>query len=238
MLNVAICDAELDLVKEIEQRAAVEGTRQNVSVQSSCYQMMDAMLWDMESRGGFDIVFMGILDRKEIETARQIEKMNPHCLIIFMADTAALAYDTFEVHPFSYLKKPIEWEQFHRIFREACTRIKKQDEVFRFCSNRFYYQIPMSSILYFQSERRKIRLYCQNGEEILFYNTLNIVEEYIQELSSRFVRIHHSFLINKMHIERYCYEEIQMINGVKLPISSDKRKMVKTNIMTGNICVI
>lgn len=234
MLHVAVCDQEWSFVKELEQWIHIEESRLDISVECFCYRVGEELLWEIEEKGSFDLVLIGLTGQKEIKLAQDIIKESPYCLIIFLAEDVSMAYETFLVHPFSFLTKPVRQKDFGAIFREACHRINKQDEIFRFYSNRIYYQIPMSNILFFQSEKRKIRLIGQGGKEILFYNTLSKVEEYIQTLSVRFIRIHHSFLVNKNHIKRYCYDEIEMINGIILPISDEKKKSVKVKMTQSN----
>ncbi len=234
MLRVAVCDQEWGFVKEVEQWIHTEESRLDMSIECCCYRVGEELLWEIEEKGSFDVVLIGLTGRKEIKWAQDIVKENEHCLIIFLAEDVSMAYETFLVHPFSFLMKPVEQKDLQAVFREACHRINKQDEIFRFYSNRIYYQIPMKDILFFQSEKRRIRLIGQGGKEILFYNTLSKVEEYIQTLSVRFIRIHHSFLVNKNHIKKYCYDEIEMVNGIILPISDEKKKSIRVKMAQSN----
>ncbi len=237
MLRMAICDQELNLVKKLKQWALAESDIQKQGVDCCCYRVGEELLWEMEDRGSFDLVFMELTGQKEIETAQQVIKQAPHCLIIFMAENKLLAYDAFRVHPFSFLLKPIRQNSFIEVLQTASERINRQGELYRFFSNRIYYQIPIDNILFFQSEKRIIRLICKGGEEILYYDTLTKVERKMEELSTCFIRIHHSYLVNMNHIKRYCYEEIEMLNGAILSISDQKKKLVKGKIVDCNIDV-
>lgn len=234
MIKAAVCDEDIDFLKEIERWVITESKKQDFCIENSCYRVEEELFWGMETDGGYDIIIIGAKGQSEIHMAKQIVKENPHCLIIFAAEDEAMAYETFDVHPFSFLKKPVDRKKFCKVFIEACEKIGRVDEIFRVRSDRVYYQIPMNDIVYFQSEKRKIRLFNHNGEELLFINTLNDVEEYVKTLSSDFIRIHHSYLINRIYIRKYRYEEMELINGIKLPISDGKRKDVRDQMQTGN----
>ena len=181
---------------------------------------------------------MNLVSQNDIDVARNIIAESPHCLIVFIADDAAMVYDTFDVHPFAFIKKPVERKQLIKVYYDAIRKIGEVDEVFRVDDiQRIHHQIPLHDILYFQSDRRIIRLFHRNGEELLFYNRLSDVEEYIKTLSTNFVRIHQSYLINRLHVRKFKYREIEIMNGIILPVSDTKRKLVRERFRYGNMDV-
>lgn len=227
MIRVAICNRNLKMVKQLEQWIIEEGDLEKRNVRSYCYRMGEDLLWDVEEQGGFDIAILDLIESRDIETAKRISVVNPHCQIIFLAESDKLACDAYLAHPFSFILMPADQEQLIGIYKEACYKTGKQDRLFRFHSHYVYYQIPVNHIMMFESEKRQIRVICKDGEELLFYNTLSGVEEYVRMIANNFIRIHHSFLINKYYVKKYYPDKIEMMNGTILPISDNRRKKVK-----------
>lgn len=232
MIRVAICNRDLKMVKQMEKWIVEEGDLEKRNVKSYCYRKGEDLLWDVEEQGGFDIAILDLIEAKDIETTKRISVVNPYCQIIFLAESDKLAYDAYLAHPFSFILMPVEQEQLIGIYKEACYKTGKHERLFCFHSHYVYYQIPVNHIMIFESEKRQIRMICKDGEELLFYNTLSGVEEYIQIITNCFIRIHHSFLINKYYVKKYYTDKIEMMNGTILPISEKRKKKVKEKMYT------
>jgi len=89
--------------------------------------------------------------------------------------------------------------------------------------NRFV-SIPISQILYIQSDVNYSNVYLKDGRRFLVAKTL---KEYNSELKSySFARIHKSFLVNLDSISSCDFPEysVQLCTGLSLPISRRKRK--------------
>ncbi|MFN8348905.1 MAG: LytTR family DNA-binding domain-containing protein [Spirosomataceae bacterium] len=90
--------------------------------------------------------------------------------------------------------------------------------------NRFI-TVTVNEILYIQSDVNYCYVYLKDGRKILIAKTL---KEYHQQLEGHlFARIHKSYLVNLEAID-YCNfaeYEIQLSNGVCLPIARRKRKL-------------
>jgi two-component system, LytTR family, response regulator len=99
--------------------------------------------------------------------------------------------------------------------------------------NRFV-TVPITEILYIQSDVNYCYVYLKDGRKFLIAKTL---KEYNQQLDSElFARIHKSYLVNLEAIEHcnFAEYEIQMTNGLCLPIARRKRKLFskKFNLFT------
>lgn len=84
-----------------------------------------------------------------------------------------------------------------------------------------YVTTPLSDILYFSSEGRRIRLISQitDDSENEFYDKLDNVEEQLSKKKCHFVRIHKSYLVNTQYIASYDKNHLKLITGECLNIS-------------------
>jgi len=65
----------------------------------------------------------------------------------------------------------------------------------------------------------------QNGR-LKEYKALNKIEKSLDQGKGRFLRIHKSYLVNYQHVIRMGYEEVEMSNGIILPLSRAYKKTV------------
>jgi len=85
--------------------------------------------------------------------------------------------------------------------------------------------VKISDIIYCESDINYTSFYMQNGNKIVMSTTLKEYEEMLGEYG--FYRVHRSYLINMIHIERFEKTEggyIVLSNGNKVPVSSRKRE--------------
>lgn len=235
LFMIAVCDRNQDVVRELKSWAEIDGKKLACNIGIACYKCAEELLWDMEEGYTYDAVFLEyeINHCKGIEYAKMIRKTNEICEIVFIANSAQYAYEAYSVHPFFYMKKPIDRGCFDEVFTELCNLLMESKNTFSFYSFRKYYQILLKNILYFQSDRSRVTLFCIGGEQYSYYNTLKDVEQCLQTLSLRFIRPHQSFLVNCLHIKTCHYDRIELRNGEIIPISEDRRKKVRNQYYLG-----
>lgn len=78
---------------------------------------------------------------------------------------------------------------------------------------------PLSDILYFSSEGRRIHLVSSANSDI-FYHKLDDVEKLLQNKNYRFIRIHKSYLVNTKYVAGYDRKNLHLITGESLSISN------------------
>ena len=120
----------------------------------------------------------------------------------------------------------INTEKFEAYFRNAVEKIQLQQEeiFFSYSYDRQFFKVLLSDIVYFESQKRSIRLYKKDGTEGSFYGKLNEVEKQLKEAAVPFLRIHQSYLVNYNYIKQFGNTELELSNGKQLPISEDRRK--------------
>ncbi|UMZ74755.1 LytR/AlgR family response regulator transcription factor [Natranaerofaba carboxydovora] len=145
-----------------------------------------------------------------IEVAKNIHIELSETYFIFVTAHSEYALDSFAVHPFDYILKPIDKdrfkstlnklvskiikEKFHRKVEKSdkpCILIEEKKEILR---------IPFEDITMIEKEKQGrntiIHTYTKS------YTTQKPLQELEQDLDSRFVRVHRSFIVNKEKIIR------------------------------------
>ena len=161
-----------------------------------------------------------------LSLAREFRKDHPNAVLIYISNHESYLKELFEVDTFRFLSKPINTEKFEAYFRNAVEKIQLQQEeiFFSYSYDRQFFKVLLSDIVYFESQKRSIRLYKKDGTEGSFYGKLNEVEKQLKEAAVPFLRIHQSYLVNYNYIKQFGNTELELSNGKQLPISEDRRK--------------
>ncbi|WP_221390130.1 LytTR family DNA-binding domain-containing protein [Dyadobacter sp. NIV53] len=185
-----------------------------------------------------DIIFLDIQmpDLTGIELARIIEKAgNPGPRIIFTTAFNQYALDGFKVDALDYLLKPFNYEEFLR----AATRAKTYVELVQKASTanvvetkdeylflKVEYQlvrIAYEDILYMEGLKDYVKVHLKSGSKpILSLTSLKALEEKLP--SSKFMRVHRSFIVNLDKIGAITRNTIQ-IGSTTIPVSDQYKEI-------------
>ncbi len=227
MLNIAVCDDDTRFAENMKTQI------QNIAKQNFVDAEID-VFWNGESLvnavidgASFDMIYLDIEMGKEdgISAAKRIRKYDKTVLIIYVTCHENYMRDSFSVRPFQFLIKPVSPAQMEECFRAAYEDIISSDSYFRYKYQRINRKVLIRDILYFESNRRKIRGITEK-EVFEFYGKLNEIEERLKAVPASFLRVHQSFLVNYKHVEGISYDFVLMDNGKKISISADRRKLI------------
>jgi DNA-binding LytR/AlgR family response regulator len=87
--------------------------------------------------------------------------------------------------------------------------------------------IDTQNIAYMQSEVNYTRIFLKDGKAYLEAKTLKHFNGVLE--GSEFIRIHKSFLVNRSQIVSITPDYVLLRNGLELPISRRKRRVLKKN---------
>ncbi len=228
MINIAICEDEVKFANSLENHIKVWAAKCAVNVKIRKFDNGIPLLHCISDNGMFDTIFMDVeMDKMNgLEAAAQIRETDYITTIIFISQYEDYYKEAYNVHPFHFLSKPVSQNEIDEVM-SAFVKMKKQDtEIFSYFVNKALHSIPLSEVLYFNSERRSIHMVCRDGVKV-FYGKLGEVEEQIADKNCKFLRIHQSFLVNAKYIREYHYNNLIMANGDNLTISRDNRKKVR-----------
>lgn len=227
MLNIAVCDDDTQFAENMKIQI------QNIAKQNFVDAEID-VFWNGESLvnavidgASFDMIYLDIEMENEdgISAAKKIRMYDKTVLIIYVTSHETYMKESFSVRPFQFLIKPVCPAQMEECFRTAYEDISSSDSYFRYKYQRMNRKVVIRDILYFESNRRKIRVITEK-EVFEFYGKLNEIEERLKAATASFLRVHQSFLVNYKHVEGISYDFVLMDNGKKISISVDRRKLI------------
>ena len=227
MLEIAICDDETletsNIEKVLEDLATKVATKINIDVFYDGSTLVDYI-----NRGKrYDLIYLDIEMEKQngVDAARIIRKLDRNVLIIYVTSHESFAKEVFEVSAFRFITKPIDLQIFERYFIDAKKEILGNPKYFQYQYNKVSYRVPVSDIMYFQSDKRVTYIVKKTGSEKC-YEKLNNIEKRLLESDIFFYRTHQSFLINPKFVSVYSYDSMELLDGTTLTVSENRRKKV------------
>jgi DNA-binding LytR/AlgR family response regulator len=173
---------------------------------SSLENMVDLIADLQPSLCILDVVFPGATS---LSMVRQIEDM---CPVVFVTGNELHAVQAFDCDAVDYVMKPLRPERLEQALRKAeaalamnAGRLQRAGRAdvsasssIRFLRGQDLVWSPLSSVQYFQAQRKYSRVVLKDQEGLLRLG-LNLVQQHLKPTD--FIRIHRGLIVNVNHIE-------------------------------------
>ena len=151
--------------------------------------------------------------------------------IIFTTAHSEYAIDGFKVDAVDYLLKPIGYSDFLKAAIKVRERlnIKTEDEnvqsndEFLFIKSEYkILRINFSDIKYIESMQEYLKLHLENQQPVMTLMSMKKLESYLP--TTKFMRVHRSFIVNLSKITRIERNRIVFDNKVYIPVSEQYKE--------------
>lgn len=239
MIKIAICDDVVHVTKWMKKAIEDHSFAEKVNVDTFS---TGQELYESAKKEKYDVVFMDIelVPGKEegngMLVSRKIKEMYPEVLIIFFTGTFGYEASLLNFEPFRFIRKPFGEDELIRAVNDCIDRIKRwDDKYFDVKNDLFTYSINLSHVLYFSSRWPYIDI-CSLYESLEFRDKLDNVEERIRELSSNFIRVNKSHLVNRKYIKSFSKKSIIMTNDVCIQIGKKYADVTSKTLKSEKTC--
>lgn len=226
--KIAVCDDEKIICSTLYNKIENLLKLKSVRFEIDCFTSGEELCNEIK-RTDYDLLFLDIELPKMngVAVGQYIRETlkNETIQIAYISSKQEYAMELFEIRPINFLIKPLTDKKVENVIDKFLQLNKIDVEIFNFKSGRNYYKIPLSDILYFYSNGRKINIVTSN-KEYEFYGSLDNI--YSEVKNKKFLFVHKSFLVNFKHINKYQYEQITMSDDKIIPVSQSRRKIVRS----------
>lgn len=210
-MKICVCDDEKNIIEMII------GFINNISPEYIVkdFTSGNALLASSEI---YDIVFLDIQMNglNGIQTAKELKKRSPEIIIIFTSNYPEFVTDAFAVQAFQYIIKPIDRENFNKIFISAVEAYKKSHYIYSVKCGNEEFLIDVRDIIYIETYGRKLRII-----------TTSERHEYIGRISNEFEKLKHFYfvrvqrccIVNMAYVKNYSKSSFELKDGQIMPIS-------------------
>lgn len=218
MLKLAICDDSMTDRIVLEKLIRQYGSNTGMDMQIDGYHSAEQLI-AVYKKEAYNLIFMDIFlgGMQGTEAARLL--VDQECNVIFTTSSVEHALEGFEIGVLHYVVKPYSYEKLAKAMDKfvknfytdslAELRIKP-------VGNEPEVTIKQKDICYIESFD-KIRCIHLKNEEIRTYLTMNELGGML--LENAFCRPHRSYMVNFASVKRIAKGEMELENGVVIPIS-------------------
>ncbi len=202
----------------------------NLSVEIEVFDSAESLLKEiMNPSVSFQILFLDIemQGMNGIDAAREIRKIDPNVLIIYVTSYDQYTLESFEVKPFRYLLKPINNEKLTLALFQAIDEVMNNNQYLFYKQQNMQCQINCDKIAVILSESgRMISVKTSNlNESIIFYGKIKEIEKMLNPL--RFIKVNPGTIVHLNYVNIITGSEVYLTTGQVFSISRGQKKIVK-----------
>lgn len=228
MLNIALCDDEAAVLRQLQQllAEALPHTPYHIHAFSSPAALAHAAGHGLAP----DIAILDIRleGQNGIQLARQLFPDPTRTQVIFITGYLEFCSSVYETAHVYFLLKPLQADAFRRALEKAlavhralpaqCLTVQTGTRLQR---------VPLASIRYLESQGRKLVFHCQEGE-LTCYASL---ADYLPRLPPRFVQCHKSFCVNLDYVAALETSRLILDRDEPIPISQARRAATRQQFL-------
>ncbi len=224
-MRIYLCDDEVKIREEIRKQVKMQLPEAVVEDFSAGNELLLAM-----KEKECDVLLLDI-DMPELsgmEVAARLAGLPNKPLLIFVTGHDELVYESFQYHPFGFVRKQFLIEELKKVLKDCETELEHISRHFNFHAEGKEVCLMLSELLYFESEGNYLKVYT-GGEEYRFRSTITAVESALKK--DGFLRLHKGFLVNQATIRLFGTDTVELTNGRTLPVGKTYAEEAKQQFM-------
>lgn len=230
-VKIAICDDERYICSQLESMLEDIMRHLEIEYEIEVFESGESLCKGL-TRRRYDLIFLDIElpEHSGIDVGRYIreELRNEMVQIVYISGKDGYAMELFEFRPMNFLVKPLQRQKVAAVIEKYRTVTEQNNYMYEYKKRGEYYKLPMSDIMYFENQNRKVTLYAKDFEDE-FYDSMENIYDKVKDQD--FILIHKSIIVNYRYVKKMDYKEVTMVNGKRLTISQSKRTEVKAKHM-------
>lgn len=150
-----------------------------------------------------------------MELAHELRKRQTDVDIIFITKSQEHIFEGYTCKAFSYILKPCTIQRLSEELNRYLDELEDTSECLNVSIQGTTRRIPLSDIIYIESDRRKIILHTRS-EQIEFYEKMEVMEQLLD--GKGFLRCHQSYMVQKRLVTSFGRNGIT-IEFMQVPVS-------------------
>lgn len=188
------------------------------------------VLWSALEQEGCDILFLDIdmpgLSGMDIAHRLSHQKLKP--LIIFVTSHDELVYESFQYHPFGFIRKSYFDKEIEKALSDCKKELASDRKHFHFRMAGCEVSILLSDILYFEADGNYLKIHTKT-EQYHFRSTVSAAENALED--DGFIRVHKGFLVNLSAVKIIGSEGLILTNGITVPLGKNYAETAKKQLL-------
>ncbi len=214
-MKILICDDEQKCVDELKLHIEEYMNNHYMTVEFIITTSSKEVL---ESKDAFDLAFLDIqMDEADgITVAKELKKRNEKVALFFITNFEEYQDEAMDLNIFRFFEKPFDVARLNSSLDKAMEYIDESYVDVYIHRNKEHVRILIDDIVYIVSDNRKIYIVTKN-DRIVSKEGFDFWRE---KLPNRFFYyVHKSFFVNMHYVSKYCYKELYLEDGTRIPIA-------------------
>ncbi len=224
-MNIYICDDEPQMLLHISEQVHACLPESKITVFSDEKKLIHSL---KESACDLLLLDIDLPKISGLDIAKLLSQVQKKPLLVFVTSHDELVYDSLQFHPFGFVRKSFLEAELAKILSDCAAELENCSECFHFHTPNAEIQLPLSEILYFESEGNYLRVFAVSGE-YRFRDTLLAVQNALA--GNGFIRLHRGFLVNQAAVRSLGADDVELINGIRIPIGRNYADSSKKQLM-------
>lgn len=211
-LRILICDDEQRMLSMIAKKVSDHLPESDVRMFTSGPDLLKCLQTEP-----CDILLLDIdmPDITGLEIAGRLSYFEKKPLLLFVTSHDELVYDSFQYHPFAFLRKSSFEKEIGPALDDCVRELQHRERHFSFRFEGKRVCLLLSEIYYFEAGGNYLKVFSKTGQ-YRFRSTIASVENTL--VGCGFIRIHKGFLINQAAVRLFNAKEVELTDGTLLPI--------------------
>lgn len=224
-MQIFICDDEPQILSDIVKKVSARLPGSAVRGFASGMDLLRCLETESCSILLLDIDMPGI---SGLEIARRLAPGDGRPLLLFVTSHDELVYDSFQYHPFAFLRKAFLDAELQAALDDCLQELEHRERhfCFRWEGNRVC--LLLSDVLYFEAQGNYLKLFSKTGQ-YRFRSTIASVENALTGCG--FIRIHKGFLMNQAAVRLLNARRAELFDGTVLPIGKNYAKRAEEQFL-------
>ena len=223
MVRVAVCDDDSFYLEN--EKKLIESYLNSKKVKHEIVDFKSSIELTKAYANNFDIIFLDISMEhiNGIEVAKLLRDKGAKSHIVFVTAYAEYLPEGYKVDAHRYLlKNDTNFEEsFKECMDSLINKIQVEDTKIEFDVQGGLLSVAPTKIIYAESKAHRVTVYVLEHagdlKEYYMYDKLDNIQEKLEKFG--FIRIHQSYLINRIYLRNVCRYRAELSKGVSLPIS-------------------
>lgn len=230
--RIAICDDESNITEIIKSVILSAFGRAGVPVEIETYVSVDSLIKRITTQI-YDLLFLDICMPKcdGITFGERLRQAGDTTDIIFVSNREDKVFDALKIHPFGFVRKNNFINEITQVVDGYLNSLSAKDSsLITVQSKGSIVSVKAAETVYIEGAGKTQLMYVTGkAEPISIYLTMDKLEEELDKFG--FIRVHKGILVNFRFISRILVGEVELTNGVKLPLSRRKSTEIKSKYL-------
>lgn len=218
-MKIGICDDERCFIEGV--RCLVEEWARKHNIFVSIYEFTNGDDLILEhQKSCMDLIILDVIMPllNGIDTAKELRINDSKVPVIFLTSSREYAVDSYDVHAFYYLMKPVDKDLFFKVMDEFLASFEEKKETFFAKISGGSCNITLDETVCLEAQNKQVIVYLANGTEIKIKELFSDCAE-VFTVEKGFFRCHRSYIVNMKYIEQFTKTQLITKTGIKIPVS-------------------